>query len=82
MKKVSFVKSKEMGIETKKLDIIERLMKVRKEDVLNKYEQLLIEAQLFTRTEESMQAIENGQTVTLENFSKGNKEWIKSKSIR
>ena len=48
-----------MGIEAKKLDIIERLMKVREEDVLKKYEQLLIEAQLFTRTEESMQAIEN-----------------------
>ena len=74
--------STEMGIEAKKLDIIERLMKVRKEDVLKKYEQLLIEAQLFTRTEESMQAIENGQTVTLENFSKGNKGWVKSKSIR
>ncbi len=71
-----------MGIEAKKLDIIERLMKVREEDVLKKYEQLLIEAQLFTRTEESMQAIENNQTVTLENFSKGNKEWMESKSIR
>lgn len=71
-----------MGIEAKKLDIIERLMKVRKEDVLKKYEQLLIEAQLLTRTEESMQAIENGQTVTLKNFSKGNKEWMKSKNIR
>tara|TARA_R110002050_G_scaffold200492_1_gene335369 strand:+ start:28563 stop:28811 length:249 start_codon:yes stop_codon:yes gene_type:complete len=81
MKKVSFVKSTEMGIEAKKLDIIARLMKVRKEDVLKKYEQLLIEAQLFTRTEESMQAIENGQTVTLENFSKGNKEWMESKNI-
>ncbi len=71
-----------MGIEAKKLDIIERLMKVRKEDVLKKYEQLLIEAQLLTRTEESIQAIENGQTVTLESFSKGNKEWMKSKNIR
>ena len=71
-----------MGIEAKKLDIIERLMKVREEDVLKKYEQLLIEAQLFTRTEESMLAIENNQTVTLENFSKGNKEWMESKSIR
>lgn len=71
-----------MGIEAKKLDIIERLMKVREEDVLKKYEQLLIEAQLFTRTEESMQAIENNQTVTLENFSKGNKEWMESKITR
>jgi hypothetical protein len=71
-----------MGIESQKLDIIERLMNVRKEAVITKYEQLLTEAQLFTRTDESVKAIENGQTITLENFSKGNKEWLKSKSIR
>jgi hypothetical protein len=57
-------------------------MNVRKEAVITKYEQLLTEAQLFTRTDESVTAIENGQTITLENFSKGNKEWLKSKSIR
>ena len=71
-----------MGIEAIKLEIIEQLMKVRKEDVLKKYEQLLLEAQLITRSEESIQAIGKGQTVSVEEFSKGNKAWMNSKNIR
>lgn len=71
-----------MNLEEKKLALIDRLLKVGKEEVLKKYEELLIEAQLFTRTNESIKAIEDGETVSLDQFREGNLKWIKSSNTK
>ena len=71
-----------MSIEAKKLDLIERLMQVREEAVLKHYEDLLIQAELQARSEESLNAIEKGEVVSLDAFKNSNKEWIRKNATR
>lgn len=71
-----------MSIATKKLELIDRLMKVDERKTLDKVEELLVQAEMQARTDESMQDITNGNVVSLEEFTKGNKEWLKTRHSR
>ena len=71
-----------MSIETKKLVLIERLMQIKEEKVLQQYENLLKQAHLQYRAEESIKAIEEGQIVTLNAFETENKEWLNNGTSR
>ena len=68
-----------MSIETKKLGLIERLMQIKEEGILKQYENLLKQAHLQYRAEESIKAIEDGQTITLSVFKTENEEWLNNK---
>jgi len=65
-----------MSIELKKLVLIERLMQIKEEDVLQQYERLLEQAQLQSRANDSLKAIDNGQVISLEAFNSSNQSWI------
>ena len=71
-----------MKAETIKLGIIERLMRVKEASTLKKMERLISQAELESRTEDSLKAIKKGEVVTLDEFSKENLKWVKKNSIK
>ena len=71
-----------MSIETKKLGLIERLMQIKEEGILKQYENLLKQAHLQYRAEESIKAIEDGQTVTFSVFKTENEEWLNNSTTK
>ena len=45
-------------------------------------EKLMIQAEMEIRTEESLQAIEKGEVLSLDEFRKENKKWAEKESIQ
>ena len=70
-----------MNQETIKLGLIDRLMKVHEVATLKRMEKLIIQAEMEARAEKSLQAIENGEVVTLKQFSNENRKWLKKKYL-
>ena len=68
-----------MNEETIELGLIDRLMKVHEVATLKRMEKLIIQAEMEARAEKSLQAIENGEVVTLKQFSNENRKWLKKK---
>ena len=60
-----------------KLGLIDRLMKVQEVSTLQRMEKLIIQAELESRAEESLQAVEKGQVLSLDEFRKENRQWLK-----
>lgn len=71
-----------MDIARQKLSLIERLMKVNRAVVLEKVESLLIHSEMEIRAEESIKAIQQNETITLDQFTQNNKSWIKGKATK
>jgi hypothetical protein len=71
-----------MNISTKKLDLIERVMQIREESILKKYEDLLTQAELQLRTEASLESIKSREVISLNEFEKSNKKWLKKNSTK
>ena len=76
---INIVESKliTMKTESLKLDLIERLMKVKEEATLLRMERLITQAEMESRAKESLRAIAQGEVVTIDEFQKGNEEWVK-----
>lgn len=66
-----------MKAETLKLGLIERLMRVQKTSTLQRMDQLITQAEIEARTEESMEAIRKGEVSSLNEFSRENRKWAK-----
>jgi hypothetical protein len=66
-----------MKAETLKLDLIGRLMRVQKTSTLQRLNELITQAEMETRAEESMEAINKGEVLSLDEFSRENREWAK-----
>ena len=71
-----------MELSEKKLSLIERVMRVRKQEILEQLEDLLIRAEMESRADESLKAIEKNDVVALDDFTKNNQSWIKKKAIK
>jgi len=67
-----------MKVETLKLGIIERLMKIQSTSALKRMDELITQAELEIRAEESLNAIEKGDILSLDEFRKENEAWRKS----
>jgi DNA topoisomerase IA len=65
-----------MTIEKRKLNMIQRLMRIEKSSSLEKIEESIIQAEMEARTEESLEAIKRGEVMTLDVFRKSNQEWL------
>ena len=72
-------KNYSMSLETRKIYLAQRLLNIRKESILKRYEKLLMQAEMEERAELSLQAIDQEKVISLEEFSKNAKEWIKKK---
>jgi len=71
-----------MKTETIKLGLIRRVMSVRKASVLERMEKLMVQAEMEIRAEESMQAIEKGEVLSVDEFRKENKKWAEKEGIK
>ncbi len=70
-----------MLLDPRKKKLIERLMAIKEPDVLKSLEKVLEEADYIARQEESMEAIRKGDTLTIDEFSASNKEWLRSRGL-
>jgi hypothetical protein len=70
-----------MDTADKKLNLIERLVRVKKDSTLQQVEEILIQAEMESRARESIKAIENDEVVSLDKFAKNNQSWLKKKTI-
>ncbi|MBP9151813.1 MAG: hypothetical protein KBF73_05985 [Flavobacteriales bacterium] len=68
-----------MSIAIKRQQLVDRLMKVDADKTLEKVEEILIAAEMEVRAEESMQAIRDGNVVSLEQFSINTDEWLRKR---
>ena len=57
-------------------------MQIKEEGILKQYENLLKQAHLQYRAEESIKAIEDGQTITLSVFKTENEEWLNNSTTK
>lgn len=71
-----------MSIATKKLELIDRLMKVGEEETLKKVEELLLQIEMQARVDESMEDVAKGNVVSLDEFTQRNKEWLRAKHTK
>jgi len=71
-----------MELSDKKLKLIERLMRVRNQEILEQLEELLIRAEMELRAEDSLRAIENNNVISLDDFTQSNQDWLKKKATK
>lgn len=71
-----------MKTETLKLGLIERLMRVQKTSTLKRMDQLITQAEMEARTEESITAIKKGDVISIDDFRRENQQWAKEKYTR
>lgn len=71
-----------MRTETLKLSLIDRLMKVQEVSTLQRMEKLIIRAEMESRSEKSLSAIEQGDVLSMNEFSKENRRWLKKKHTK
>jgi hypothetical protein len=68
-----------MTIEKKRAEVKKGVAKIEKSSSLEILEDPFIQAEMEARTKESLQAIRNGEVLTLDEFLKSNEEWLSSK---
>jgi hypothetical protein len=68
-----------MTLEKRKLNIIQRLMRIERSSSLEKIEESIIQEEMEQRLQESLEDIKAGRVHTLEEFRQMNQAWMKSK---
>ncbi|MGD1847788.1 MAG: hypothetical protein ACFB10_20540 [Salibacteraceae bacterium] len=66
-----------MDLQDRKKRIIERLHEVENDTLLNQVEQLLIQEEMQRRYREAVEDANAGRTISVDDFSRRNKEWLK-----
>ena len=60
------------------MTIEKRKLKLKKGAIeIEKLDDLFVQAEMEARTQESLEAIRNGEVLTLDEFFKSNEEWLK-----
>jgi hypothetical protein len=65
-----------MTIEKKRPEVKKEAVKIEKSSSLEILEDPFIQAEMEARTKESLEAIRNGEVLTLDEFLKSNEEWL------
>jgi hypothetical protein len=66
-----------MTIEKKRAEVKKGVVKIEKSSSLEIVDDPFIQAEMEARTKESLEAIRNGEVLTLDEFLKSNEEWLK-----
>lgn len=66
-----------MTIEKKRAEVKKGAAKIEKSSSVEILENPFIQAEMEARTKESLEAIRNGEVLTLDEFLKSNEEWLK-----
>jgi hypothetical protein len=62
----------------KQYELINRLMKIKRIGALNELDETLIRLEMESRAIESEEAIDSGEVLSLEEFSRKSNEWLES----
>lgn len=65
-------------VQLKQYELIERLMKIKKLAALKQLDEILVRLEMESRAIESEEAIEEGNVMSLEEFSRKSNEWLVS----
>ncbi|MBU3660154.1 MAG: hypothetical protein FGM14_09805 [Flavobacteriales bacterium] len=71
-----------MNIETNKLILIERIMRIKQVSIIDKFESLITDLELQARTEISLDQIQNNEGRSYESFSNDVEQWLKIKNSK
>jgi len=71
-----------MNIETKKLNLIEQIMRIKQVATIDKFESLITVLELQARTETSLRQIQNNEVRSYESFSNEVEQWLKEKNSK
>ncbi len=71
-----------MKAESIKLGLIERLMRVQNTSTLQRMDQLITQAEMEARAEESLMSISKGEVLSLDEFKQENRKWVEEKYIK
>lgn len=63
-------------VQLKQYELIERLMKIKKLAALKQLDEILVRLEMESRAIESEEAIEEGNVMSLEEFSRKSNEWL------
>jgi hypothetical protein len=75
-------KTEKMNIEAKKLNLIERIMRIKQVATIDKFESLLTDLELQARAETSLGQIQNNEGRSYESFSNEVEQWLKDKNSK
>lgn len=70
------------NIDLKKYELINRIMKIRGIGLLNRLDESLIRLEMEARALESEEALANGETMSLEEFSQKSNEWLQTNTTK
>lgn len=70
------------AIATRKQELADRIMRIEHGKVLDQVEELLLKLEMQARHDESVDAINRGEVVPLEEFHRGNLEWLAKESTK
>lgn len=68
-----------MDLQAQKISLAQQILSIQKESILQRYKNLLKQAEMEEMTDLSLESIKEGKVKTLEEFSQEAKEWIKNK---
>lgn len=71
-----------MKAESLKLGLIERLMRVQNTHTLQRMNQLITQAEMEARAEESLKSINKGEVLSLDELKQENRKWAKENYIK
>ena len=71
-----------MNAEKLKLNLIQRVMKIEKTATLERIEDLIIQEEMESRFQESLEDIKEGRVHSLEEFKQMNEKWWKERALK
>lgn len=61
--------------------LAEQILRIEREEVLDRIGELMLVAEMEARTEESLKEMERGEFLSVEEFERSNKEWLRTRGI-
>lgn len=71
-----------MNAEKLKLNLIQRVMRIEKTATLERIEDLMIQEEMESRFQESLEDIKEGRVHSLEEFKQMNEKWWKERDMK
>ena len=70
------------AIAARRQELAARVLCIEQEKFLDRLEEALVDIEMRERVEESMQAIDRGDVISLDDFHRSNLEWLKENATK
>lgn len=57
--------------------LAEQVLRIEREELLDRISELVVQAEMEARTEESLAELERGEFLTVEELERSNREWLR-----